>query len=139
MIIYEIPAYNNRMKDIFGFKQIVCWNKRLIIELKMCKIKSFYTSPNSSTSYFLWFYYFWKINILKFFNTYGTPQWRISFKVISIRSWNTFSIHGLVSTFPRFAKVFGCFEFQSGVWIWHNTVQIYFGIFVIIGIFVVST
>ena len=42
---YEIPAYNDRMKDVFCYKEFVCWNKRLIVGLKMRQIESFYTSP----------------------------------------------------------------------------------------------
>ena len=75
---YEIPAYYDRMEDVFGYKEFVCWNKRLIVELKMRQIESFYTSPKTSTSYFSRIYHFWKIDILKFFKTLGTPQRRIS-------------------------------------------------------------
>ena len=55
---YEIPAYNDRMKDVFGYKEFVCWNKRLIVGLKMRQIESFYTSPKTSTSYLSRFYHF---------------------------------------------------------------------------------
>ena len=71
-------AYNVRMKGVFGHKEFVCWNKRLIVELKMRQVESFYTSPKTSTSNFSRFYHFWKIDILKFFKILGTPQRRIS-------------------------------------------------------------